>query len=190
MLNLIDEAGASHLVTPAADEVAVLHNDRTHRGRTGNLPRLLSGGLLSTVPLHHRLRLLHDVRKLHRGIGSSATSAITPAQHESTEAYAHRRRFPGTAMSHILDPLNATMTLSDPVQTAATTPSSCWRSSPRATDSSPPPPVPASSRAPWPRNCPSPITHTSPRWRKRKTTSPSPGPRPATATTRNGRTPP
>ena len=122
MLNLVAEAGASHLVTPAADEVAVLHGDRTLRGRTGSLPRLLRGGLLSAVPLHHRLRLLHDVRKLHRSIGSSATSAITPAQRESTEAYARRRRFPQTAMSHILDPLNATMTLSDPDRTSAATP--------------------------------------------------------------------
>ncbi|MEZ0094508.1 NAD(P)/FAD-dependent oxidoreductase [Streptacidiphilus sp. EB129] len=122
MLNLLAEAGASHLVTPAADELAVLHGGRTLRGRTGSLPRLLSGGLLSTVPLRHRLRLLHDVRNLHRSIGSSATSAITPAQHESTAAYARRRRFPDTVMSHILDPLNATMTLSDPDRTSAATP--------------------------------------------------------------------
>ncbi|MFE0104866.1 FAD-dependent oxidoreductase [Streptomyces sp. NPDC059009] len=122
MRSLIADAGLEGEVLPAADLTGTAYEGRVHRGRTGSPLRLLGGGLLHGVPLTDRRQLLTELRKLRPVLHPDDMSAAAAHDTESVYRYALRRGLSTRTVEHLLDPLGATLCLTDPEDTAQAAP--------------------------------------------------------------------
>lgn len=120
MLTLAADAGLADHVLPSSGTVGVFHRGTVTRGPTGCPWRLLlCGGLLGTASLRDRVRLLSDMYRLRRYVGAADMSPAATLPAESVEEYARRRGFHPLVVDTILDPLNSTLCLGDPAETAS-----------------------------------------------------------------------
>lgn len=119
MLRLVAEAGLADQVLPAADLVGVADGNGTHRGRTGTPLRLLTGGLLREVPVRDAIKVLADLARVRRRLHSTGLEGLAEGIPESLTAYVRRRALAGRTLDLLLDPLNCTLTLGEPEDSAA-----------------------------------------------------------------------
>jgi protoporphyrinogen/coproporphyrinogen III oxidase len=119
MLVLAADVGLADHVLPASSTVGVFHRGTVTRGSTGSPWRLLGRGLLGTAGVPDRVRLLWDMRRLRSYVAATDMSAASELPAESVEEYGRRRGFPTEVIDTILDPLNSTLCLGEPADTAS-----------------------------------------------------------------------
>ncbi|GLW04519.1 protoporphyrinogen/coproporphyrinogen oxidase [Streptomyces lavendulae] len=119
MLTLAREAGLAGEILDAADVMGVVRDGRVHRGRTGTPGRLLSGCLTRHLPVRDRARLTRDLLRFGPAIHPANMSRMAAYDDESLTRYVQRRRLAPPTLDTFLDPLNCTLTLAEPEDSAA-----------------------------------------------------------------------
>ncbi|TDD98130.1 FAD-dependent oxidoreductase [Actinomadura rubrisoli] len=119
MLRIIADAGLTHQVLAACDLVGVVDGDTIARSRTGTAPRLLTGGLLRTVPVRDRVTVLTDLARARHRMHSTRLHLTAGPAVETLTRYVHRKGLDPRTLDLLLDPLNCTLSLAEPEDGAA-----------------------------------------------------------------------
>ena len=118
MLRLVADVGLADRVLAASDQVAVVDGDRVHRGRTGSAPRLLASGILRAIPAADRVKVLRDLHRMRDRIHAADLADLAGRERQSVAEYAARRGLSQRTLDLLLDPLNHTLTLTEPEDSA------------------------------------------------------------------------
>lgn len=118
MLRLVADVGLAGRVLAASDQVAVVDGDRVHRGRTGSAPRLLAGGFMRAIPAVDCAKVLRDLHRLRGRIHAADLADLAGRERRSVVEYAARRGLSQRTLDLLLDPLNHTLTLTEPEESA------------------------------------------------------------------------
>ena len=118
MLRLVADVGLADRVLAASDQVAIVDGDRVHRGRTGRAPRLLAHGILRAIPAADRVKVLLDLHRMRDRIHAADLAGLAGRERRSVAEYAAWRGLSQRTLDLLLDPLNHTLTLTEPEDSA------------------------------------------------------------------------